>query len=381
MNVIEWLLDSDASIRWQVMRDLTSEAPEVVAAERAMVHKEGWGAQLLALQDAGGQWGRDELKGLERPATGLPEPRTRRLLRELQGISLADLGGFLGIDPATLERWEAGEPAGEDEGAAKYERAVAWMWGFGTYRPAWTSTTHTLVQLRDMGLDPMSEEARNAIALVRQHCKWDHDGQDYFDGEVEPCINGKTVALGAYFGENVDGIVARLLGEQLEDGGWNCEAENGSVRSSFHTTIEVLDGLLEYERANGGPQAVRDARLRAEEYLLERKLFRRAATGEIIDEQWTRFSYPPRWHYDVLRGLDYFRRAGAAPDPRCAEAIELVRSKRQADGRWLLENSYPGRVHFALDEGDGRPSRWNTLRALRVLAWFESSAERDRQAA
>ena len=240
----------------------------------------------------------------------------------------------------------------------------------GTLKPEWTSTTWTLSLLRDMGLDPASSQARRAVAPVRDNVKWENDGQDYFDGEVEPCINGKAVALGAYFGEKVDGIVERLLGEQLDDGGWNCEAERGSTRSSFHTTISVLEGFLEYERANGAPPDVTAARHRGEEYLLERRLFRRLSTGEVIDPAWTQFSFPTGWRYDVLRGLDYLQSAGGEPDERCAEAIDLVESKRDPDGRWPLENTHPGRVHFEMDEGDGKPSRWNTLRAMRVLAWY-----------
>jgi hypothetical protein len=187
---------------------------------------------------------------------------------------------------------------------------------------------------------------------------------------VEPCINGKAVALGAYFGENVDSVVARLLGEQLTDGGWNCEAERGSTRSSFATTINVLEGLLEHERATGGTPASVAARRRGEEYLLERALLRRKSTGELIDRDWLQFSYPTRWFYDVLRGLEYFRAVGGPPDERMAEAVGVLRSKRRSDGTWLLENTHPGRVHFAMEVGDGRPSRWNTLRALRVLEWY-----------
>jgi hypothetical protein len=188
-----------------------------------------------------------------------------------------------------------------------------------------------------------------------------------------------VVALGAYFGQDVDGVVMRLLGEQLEDGGWNCEAENGSVRSSFHTTIRVLEGLLVYERATSGSAESIAARRRAEEYLLERKLFRHKSTGEIIDSAWLQFSFPTRWHYDVLRGLEYFRSTGDPPDPRVSEAIELLRSKQQKDGMWLLENTHPGAVRFALEDGDSRPSRWNTLRALRVLRWYEQASERKRE--
>ncbi|HLU83033.1 MAG TPA: hypothetical protein VKZ43_06490, partial [Trueperaceae bacterium] len=333
MNVTDWLLDSDPAIRWQVKRDLLHEPEAAVAAERSLVATEGWGARLLALQDAEGQWGRDRLPA-GGTGSGLPDPATRKLLRELHGIGIEEVAPYLGIDQAKVEAWEAGALDESDEQAAKYQRFVDWMVkGIGTYRPEWTSTTHTLVLLHDMGLDPASDQAQRAVALVRDNSKWDQAGQDYFAGETEPCINGKTVALGAYFGADVDSVVERLLGEQLEDGGWNCEAERGSVRGSFHTTIQVLEGFLEYERSGNGAHDVTTARRRGEEYLLERRLFRRLSTAEVINDEWTRFSFPPRWHYDVLRGLDYFRKVGGSPDTRLADAIDLVEGKRQADGR------------------------------------------------
>jgi hypothetical protein len=235
----------------------------------------------------------------------------------------------------------------------------------------WTSTYPTLVLLRELGVDPAAEPVRETIALVRDNCRWEHAGQPFFDGEVEPCINGRAAAVGAYFGEDASGLIGRLVGEQLADGGWNCEAERGSVRSSFHSTLCVLDGLLEHERVSGGTVESVAARRRGEEYLLERRLSRRLSTGEIIDSDWLTFSFPTWWHYDVLRALDYFRLAADKPDPRMAEAIDLVRSKRQPDGRWLLENPHRGEMHFALEDGDGQPSRWNTLRALRVLRWAD----------
>jgi hypothetical protein len=317
VNPIDWLLDSDPAICWQVLRDLVHASAEVVAAERARVITEGWGARLLALQGEDGQWA----GGACFPAEG-------------------------------WRRAEEGQP--------------------------WTSTLPTLQLLRDFGIDPCSDRVRRAVALVRDHCLWEHAGQPFFTGEVEPCINGRTVALGVYFDQNVDGLVARLLGEQLEDGGWNCEAENGSVRSSFHTTICVLEGLLAYERATGGSAESIAARLRGEEYLLERKLFRRKSTGEVINRAWLQFSFPTRWCYDVLRALEYFHMAAdtqdSRRDPRIKEAIDLLRSKQQSDGMWLLENTHPGKVHFAIDDGDGQPSRWNTLRALRVLRWYEQGS-------
>jgi len=323
MDVVEWLLDSDPAIRWQVMRDLTDATEEDVAAERARVATEGWGARLLALQRRDGHWD----------------------------------GGTPTFDsPAGADWWQSLPP----------ERK-------GTLFPEWTSTAWSLMLLRDFGLDPGSAGTRHAVALVREHCQWEHDGEPFFAGEVEPCINGKVVAIGAYFGEDVRHVVDRLLGEQMSDGGWNCEQENGSTRGSFHTTIDVLDGLLEYDRATGGAPEVTTARLRGHEYLLERRMLRRLSTGEVVDPAWTQFSYPTYWHYDVLRGLDYLRAAAAVPDQRVAEAIDMVESKRDADGRWPLENPHPGRLHFAMDEGEGRPSRWNTLRAMRVLRWYDQA--------
>jgi hypothetical protein len=308
MDVIDWLLEGDAAIRWQVMRDLTDASPGEVAAERARVEHEGWGSGLLALEDADGLWA----------------------------------GGA--CFPAAYSGGEPGQP--------------------------WTATMHTLQTLQILGLDPACEAARRAVALVAEHGRWEHAGQRYFDGEVEPCINGRTIETGAYFGVDVTAIVERVLVERLADGGWNCEAENGSVRSSFHTTIDVLDGLLEFERTTGRSSAVLEARRSGEEYLLARRLFRRQSTGEVADEAFLEFAFPYYWRYDVLRALDYFRGSGADPEPRMAEAVEVVRSKRQPDGRWLLDRIHAGRVHFDLEDPVGAPSRWNTLRALRVLDWW-----------
>jgi hypothetical protein len=317
VNVLDWLLDSDPAIRWQALRDLADASPEIFSVERARVANEGWGARLLTLQGEDGQW----------------------------------MGGALFPNG----KWNRNEPQ------------------------AWTATANTLVLLQEFGVDPGDEKVRNAVTQVRKHCCWEHAGQPFFSGEVEPCINGMVVALGAYFDQDVNGVVVRLLDEQLEDGGWNCEAENGSVRSSFHTTIRVLEGLLAHERATGGFAESIAARRRAEEYFLERKLFRRKSTGEVVDPAWLQFSFPTRWHYDVLRGLEYFRSMGDPPDPHVSEAIELLRSKQQADGTWLLENTHSGAVHFTIDGGDGWPSRWNTLRALRVLRWYEQKWQGEAQ--
>ena len=167
-----------------------------------------------------------------------------------------------------------------------------------------------------------------------------------------------------------------LLGEQLDDGGWNCEAPARSRRSSFNTTILALEGLLEVEQSVGADPVIAAARARGEEYLLERRLFRSLTTGAVVNSTWRLFSFPPQWHYDVLRGLEYFRAAGAPPDPRCREAIDLVHQRRRDDGRWPLQHTHRARTHFEMEDGDGEPSRWNTLRALRVLRWYEGGAAR-----
>jgi hypothetical protein len=306
MTVIDWLLDSDPAIRWQVMRDLTHEPADVIAAERSRVATEGWGARLLALQAPDGLW--------------------------------------------------AGRPWSQD----------------------WTDTFHVLELLRRFGLDPESEGAQRAIGLVREHVVWRGGAPGetpwadnrFFEGEVEPCINGNLVSIGAYFGVDMTALVDRLLGEQLTDGGWNCEVENGATVSSFGTTINVLEGLLAYERATRGAAEVREARRRGEEYMLERRLFRRKSTGEVINPTWLQSSFPTWYFYDVLRGLEYLRDADFKPDERVAEAIEAVEGNREPDGRWPLQNVHQGDIDIPMDDGEGKPSRWNTLRAMRVLDWF-----------
>ena len=301
MNIIDWLLDSDPAVRWQVMRDLTDASAEAVAAERIRIPREGVGAEILACQGADGSWHRD-----------------------------------------------------------------------GT--PVWLPTLFTMQLLRATGVDRAEPAVVSAVARLEAGFRWDEEfgSKPFFEGEVEPCINGGTLALGAYFGHPTESLARRLISEQLDDGGWNCEAPK-SVRSSFHTTICVLEGLLEYERAVGSAPEVASARRRGEEYLLERGLFRRRSTGEVANPAFLKFAFPPRYHYDVLRALDYFRAAGVRPDARMSDALQIVESRRQADGRWLLDHAYDEALAFPFNESVGEPSRWNTLRALRVLRWREQA--------
>jgi hypothetical protein len=245
------------------------------------------------------------------------------------------------------------------------------QWGDGVATPFWWSNLYTLVFLRDLGADRAAARVRAAIDRVRENVTWGPEwgNSPFFEGEVEPCINGRVVALGAHFGVRSDRLVDRLLGEQLADGGWNCEAERGSVRSSFHTTICVIEGLLAFENAYGAASALTDARHRAHEYLLNRRLLRRLSTGEIIDPTWSQFAFPPVWHYDVLRALDYLRAAGVQPDERVDEAIAIVRNRRQPDGGWLLDVRHGNTLYPEFWGEVGAPNRWITERALRVLDW------------
>jgi hypothetical protein len=324
VNPVDWLLDSDPAIRWRTLRDLTESEPSAIATERARVTREGLGAAILAHQQADGSWRR--------------------------------------------------------EGA-----------------PTWLTTLFTLQLLRATGVDPTDPIIKKAIGRLESTLRWDctpgnwdlrperNAGNPFFQGEVEPCINGGVLALGGYFGHPNEKLARRLLSEQLPDGGWNCDAPK-SQRSSFHTTICVLEGLLEYEcsvtAASAGaqvqppqpshvdPKEIAASRHQAEEYLLQRSLFRRRSTGEIANPEFLELAFPPRYHYDILRALDYFRAAGAKLDARMNDALRLLESKRQLDGRWLLENSYDEALALPSTEAMGQPSRWNTLRGLRVLSWY-----------
>jgi hypothetical protein len=241
--------------------------------------------------------------------------------------------------------------------------------------PDWLPTLFTMLLLRATGADRAEPAVDSAVACLQAGFRWDEEfgKKPFFDGEVEPCINGGTLALSAYFGRPTESLARRLVAEQLDDGGWNCEAPK-SARSSFHTTICVLEGLLEYERAGGSSTEIAAARRRGEGYLLERGLFRRRSTGEVANPAFLTFAFPPRYHYDVLRALDYFRDAGLHPGARIADALHVVESRRQPDGRWLLDGAHEEALAFPFGESVGEPSRWNTLRALRVLRWYRVSS-------
>lgn len=311
-EVIDYLLEGDPAIRWQTLRDLTDASAEDVAAERSRVADEGWGGALLGLQAADGRW---------------------------------DGGTY--------------RPGWADEERPFFD--------------AWTATHFSLQSLMQFGVDPNDPRVVAAIAAVRENARWEHDGEPYFDGEVEPCINGVALAVTAYFGQGGSTIADTIVRTRQADGGWNCWFEDEPGPSSFHSTICALEGLWAWEQASGS-DAARDVRLAGEEYLLERALLRRKRDGAFVDLRFTMPSYPDRWYYDVLRALDYFRQTRPADDPRFAESLELLRAKRLPNGLWPLELTHEGPTLFQMrNEGEGFPSRWITLRALRVLAWADAA--------
>ena len=318
-RIVDWLLDSDPALRWQVERDVVHAPPAVWEATRARVATEGFGARLLALQDPDGQW-----------AGGAYFP--------------ADAGA---VDAEG--RPEEGQP--------------------------WTATTWSLVALREWGLDAAVLRARRTPELLAENSRWEYDDLPYWGGEVDWCINGYTLANGAWLGVDVSGLLATVLAGQLTDGGWNCAWVDGATVASYHSTLNALKGLLSYQATTGDGDAVRAARRAGEEYLLRRGLFRRLSTGEPVADWVVRLAYPFRWYYSVLNAAVYFRQAslldGTAPDPRMADAIGRIRAARRPDGTWVQERRHPGRVWFEVDAPAGEPSRWLTYHAATVLEWWD----------
>ncbi|QTX04059.1 squalene cyclase [Agromyces archimandritae] len=314
-RTLDWLLDSDPAIRWQVERDLLGSPPETWRATRDRVAVEGFGAALLAEQDGDGQW-----------AGGACFPA---------GWSRADSDG---------------EP--------------------------WIATTWVLKDLREWGVD--AGTLGDTAGKLDANCRWEYEDMPFWGGEIDVCLNSYTLANGAWLGADVSRLVSWFPEHRLADGGWNCEAEEGdSVRSSFHSTLNAITGILAYEQA-AGDDSMREARHSGEEYLLERRLMRRRSTGEPVGAFVTDLIYPTRHQYNLLAALDHFRAAsthdGTAPDPRLADAVAHLRTARRPDGTWGQGNTLPGQVWVEVDAPSGEPSKWLTLIATRVLDWWDGRA-------
>jgi len=250
-------------------------------------------------------------------------------------------------------------------------------WGRGFYQPKWTSTHYTLLDLKNIGLAQDNIFARKSVRMIFEQAIGQDGSVNYSktlkDSDV--CINGMVVNFAAYFrmmGKRLDSLIEYLLATQMRDGGWNCEHVRGATHSSLHTTISVLEGLLEYKKAGGDHRIkeIEKAELKGIEFILIHRLYQSHRTGKIIDKKMLMLSYPSRWRSDILRALDYFQAARIEYDSRMDPAIEILLKKRRRDRRWPVQMKHPGQVHFDM-EATGRPSRWNTLRALRVLNHFQ----------
>jgi hypothetical protein len=312
-EVRDWLMGGDPAVVWQV-EQLLGAPEDRVEATRAKVATEGWGRRLLDARHKGGRW--------------------------------ASSAGSL-------------------------------------YSPKWTSTFYTLRLLATLGLDGTHPAAVDSCALLFDEGFCDDAGMRPWPGPMtDCCVNAMSVSLGLTFGlardERVDAVVDWLLARQLHDGGWNCQADDGASGrrvgcrvSSFHSTLSVLEALLAYSHSDGERAGrVQQAAERGRAYFLRHQLYRRETTGEVARASFTRFSFPVRWYFDVLRGLEYFARAGGPVPAALHDALDLLRSRRGKDGRWKNQNRHAGLDHFELERA-GQPSRMNTVRALRVLAWAD----------
>jgi hypothetical protein len=306
-DIIAWLMAGDPAIRWQTMRDLLGAPEQEWQAEQQRTLESGWGARLLALQ----------------------------------------------------------EPSGG--------------WGGGIYAPKWTSATFTLLTLRSIGVPRDCQAAKRGAQLVVQELLGaTRDAK--FDQKLavcDRCIVGMVLQLAVYFkidDARVEAIVDNLLSEMMPDGAWNCRRDRRPKphHSSLHTTFNVLEGLRMYVELRDGARCddVLAAEQSAREFTLQHRFYKSDKTGQVINPRFTKLSLPYRWQYNVLRALDYFARAGAPKDERAQDAIELLREQRHDDGRWPEQQKYSGKVFFEM-EPIGKPSRWNTLRALRVLRWWD----------
>ena len=305
----EWLKGGDAAIRWQTLQDLLDGSPEAVRLERVRVADSGWGQRLLQYQGSDGRWA----------------------------------GG---------------------------------KHGRGLYGPKWTSTAYTLLLLRRLGLQPGHPQAMEGVKLL-----WDH--ARYVDGGLTPaitidapeaCVTSMYVALARYFGfddPRVDTALDWLLANQLPDGGWNCRTVRfGDRHSSFHTSISALEAVAEAMDLEPNRSDLAEAINRGTGFFLDHRLYKSHRTGAVVDDAMTRLSFPPRWRYDILRGLDFFAAVDSPWDDRFTDALAVLAGRQRRDGRWPVQQKHAGLVWFDMEKTGG-PSRWNTLRALRVRRWAD----------
>ncbi len=301
---IDWLLEGDVSIQYQVWRDLLGVDKKKL---QASISTEGWGQEYLSKRKSDGHW------------------------------------------------------------------------GDGFYQPKWISTHYTLLDLRNLNLSPTNDIVQETLELILQNNIADDGGiqlgpstSQYSD----VCVNGMFLNYASYFKTpeiKMHSIIDCLLNEIMADGGFNCRTtRSGAKHSSLHTTISVLEGLSEFQKAGYTyrKDEILSVKKSSIEFILLHQLFLSDRTGQIINKEFLKLTYPCRWKYDILRALDFFQYTGIGWDNRMKAAIDVLKSKRNNEGSWNMQAAHPGQVHVNMEKA-GKPSRWNTLRVLRVMKHFE----------
>lgn len=304
-KIINWLLDGDVSVQYQVWRDLLGVDKKDL---QGRIEKEGWGLRFLSKRKAGGYWG---------------------------------------------DRF---------------------------YQPKWISTHYTLLDLRNLNLPPGNEIAQESIEQVLQNNMAEDGGirlGPSTSRQSDVCVNGMFLNYASYFKteeKKLRPVVDCILNEIMPDGGFNCSFSSGAVHSSLHSTISVLEGLTEFQKAGHAYRRVNIAKACASAtgFILLHRLYLSDRTGEIINKDFLKLAYPCRWRYDILRAMDYFQYAGIAWDDRMQSAMDILKKKQNKDGTWNLNAPHAGQVHFSMEKA-GSPGRWNTLRALRVFRKFDKN--------
>ena len=287
--------------------------------------------------------------------------------RDLLGNERPDLRGRIATEGWGAQFLQQRQPTGH--------------WGKAFYSPKWISSHYTLLDLKHLNIAPDHPLIRATIAQILRERKVQDGGVNPAKSIVtsDVCVNGMFLNYAAYFGTDaaaLESIIDFLINTQMADGGFNCQSNRqGAVHSSLHTTLSVLEGIHEYA-ANGYTYRLPELQTiahQAREFILLHRLFRSDHTGEIIKPKFLVLAFPSRWFYDILRALDYFAAANTPYDPRMQDALDVLCQKRRPDGLWSLQSAHSGQVHFVMEKG-GQPSRWNTLRALRVLKRLQPDA-------
>ena len=303
-QIIDWLLEGDVSLQYQVWRDLLGADKKKL---QSRIANEGWGNKILSKRNSDGHWG---------------------------------------------DRF---------------------------YQPKWISTHYTLLDLRNLNLPSNNEIVQETIELVLQNNMADDGGirlGPSTSQHSDVCVNGMFLNYASYFKtpeKKLHSIIDSILNEIMPDGGFNCRTtRSGAKHSSLHSTISVLEGFVEFQKAGYRyrKEEILSAQKSSIEFILVHQLFLSDKTGHIINKDFLKLTYPCRWKYDILRAMDFFQYAGIERDHRMKATIDVLKTKRNKEGTWNMQAAHSGQVHVNMEKA-GQPSRWNTMRVLRVMKHFE----------